>query len=254
MEDKRASVHRLIEESRTDRDYFLLLVISSMISTIGLVLGNASVIIGGMLISPLLTPLMSLGLSIITNNHESLLRSMKAIGKSLVIVLGISFATSFIIGFADPSNPEILSRAKPSLLYLYIAILSGIGATYAWVRPKISASIPGIAVAIALVPPLCTVGIGLSQLDRTLATGALQMFLINALGIVGSSTILFSLFGFHDMRAEEQKLIEEEAVLAEAEKQVAQVKKQVDAVKQEVVSQQAAVKIAQDAQPDTPAI
>lgn len=244
MEDKRTTVERLIEDSRTDRDYYLLMIISTMITTMGLVLGNTSVVIGGMLISPFLTPLLSLGLSIITNNQESLQRSLKAIGKSLVFVLGVAFATAFIIGVNDPGNIEIVSRAKPSLVYLYIAILSGVGATYAWVRPKISASIPGIAVAIALVPPLCVVGIGMAQLDRTLATGAFQMFLVNVLGIVGSSTILFSLFGFHDMREVEDKKILEEKVIEQAERQVAQVKKEVAEVKKQVVEEKASVKAA----------
>lgn len=213
MDEKRTMVKRLIEESRTSRDYYLLMVISTMISTMGLVLGNASVVIGGMLISPLLTPLLSLGLSIITNNRDALFRSLRAIGKSLAVVLGVSFVTAFVVGLNyNLVNTEIISRAKPSLLYLYIAILSGIGATYAWVRPKISASLPGIAVAIALVPPLSVVGIGMAQFDRAVAMGALQMFIINVIGIVGSSTVLFSLFGFHDMRGEEERMIAEEKV------------------------------------------
>jgi len=219
MDDKRTTVKRLIEESRTSKDYYLLMVISTMITTMGLVLGNVSVVIGGMLISPLLTPLLSLGLSIITNNKESLFRSLTAIGKSLVVVLGVSFVTTFVVGLNhDLTNIEILSRARPSLLYLYIAILSGIGATYAWVRPKISASLPGIAVAIALVPPLSVVGIGMAQLDRAVAMGALQMFLVNVIGMVGSSTVLFSLFGFHDMRGEEEKIIAEEKAASDAAK------------------------------------
>ncbi|MCL4531526.1 MAG: DUF389 domain-containing protein [Chloroflexi bacterium] len=213
--DKRVTVQRLIEESRTDRDYYLLLIISTMISTIGLLLGNASVIIGGMLISPLLTPLLSLGLSIITNNREPLIRNMSAIGKSVGLVLLVSFTTSFVMGTNNLGNSEIASRAQPSLLYVYIAILSGIGATYAWIKPKISASLPGIAVAIALVPPLCVVGIGMAQLDRTLTTGALQMFLVNVIGVVGAATVLFSLFGFYTVRGEEEQMIEKEEMEAE---------------------------------------
>jgi len=235
MDDKRTTVQRLVAESRTDKDYYLLMIISTMISTMGLVLGNASVVIGGMLISPLLTPLLSLGLSIITNNRDALRRALTAIGKSLLVVLTVSFVTAFIVGFNnDLGNTEIISRAKPTLLYLYIAILSGIGATYAWVRPKISASLPGIAVAIALVPPLSVVGIGMAKFDAAVATGALQMFLINVLGIVGSSTVLFSLFGFHDMHEEEARMIQEEQVIVETEKKVAEVKKEVEAMKKQV--------------------
>lgn len=216
--DRSDTVHRLIEESRTDKDYFLLIVVSSMISTIGLILGNASVIIGGMLISPLLTPLLSLGLGIITNNRQSLMRASWAIGKSVAAILAVSFITSFIVGLGSTVNDEILSRATPSLLYVYIALLSGVGATYAWAKPKISASIPGIAVAIALVPPLCVVGISITQLDTRLLTGALQMFLINGIGIVGASTVVFSLLGFHDTQWEEARMIEEEKVAETGEK------------------------------------
>lgn len=217
--DKKVTVKRLIDESRTTRDYYFLLIISTLITTMGLLLDSPAVVIGGMLISPLLTPLLALGLGIITNNRLSIARAVFNIARSVGVVLGVSFLTAFIIGVREPVSGEIFQRTRVTLPYLYIAILSGVAATYAWIKPKISTSLPGVAVAIALVPPLCVTGIGLSIFDRFFVTGSLQLFLINLIGIVGSATVLFSLFGFHDMRETEKLEITEEKVEQEKQKQ-----------------------------------
>ncbi|MFC1646991.1 TIGR00341 family protein [Patescibacteria group bacterium] len=211
MADKNQTVMRLIGESKTSLDYFFLLFISTLITTMGIILNNSSVVIGGMLISPLMTPLLAFGLSIITNNKTAIVRASINLGKSMGIVLLISFLTAFMLGVKDANANEITLRTTVKLPYLYIAILSGIAATYAWVKPKISASLPGIAVAIALVPPLCVTGIGLFLFDHAILTGSLQLFFINALGIIFSATIIFSLFGFHEMKyREEIELVKEE--------------------------------------------
>lgn len=205
-------VSKLIRESHIGIDFYVFLTISTLITTIGLLLGNTSVIIGGMLLAPLLTPILALGLGIVTANQDSLLRSAIIILKSCLIVFGLSFITSFIIGISDPSNPEIIQRIRPSLPFMYIALLSGIGASYAWAKPKLSARLPGIAVVVALLPPLCTMGIGLSILNRAIITGSFQLFLVNLVGIATSSAVVFSLLGFHQMRWVEKKEIINEKV------------------------------------------
>lgn len=218
--DRAEVVKRLVAESALTPDYYFLIIISSLITTMGLIQDNSSVVIGGMLISPLLTPLLALGLGIITNNRASIARSFINIGKSIGVVLAVSFVTSFIIGVRDPVGVEILDRSAVSLPFLYIAMLSGIAATYAWIKPKISASLPGIAVAIALVPPLCVTGIGVSMFSREVFTGSLQLFFVNIIGIVGTATVLFSLFGFHDMRQQEELELTQEQVAQQKKRQL----------------------------------
>lgn len=203
-------VHELIEESRVEEDYYFLLIVSSLITTLGLLVNSAAVVIGGMLLAPLLSPMLTLGLGVVTTNRESLFRSATAILKSTGVVISIAFVTSFLLGVENPENFEIAQRIKPSLPYMYIAILSGIGATYAWAKPKLSASLPGIAVVVALLPPLAVTGIGLSELNREIITGSFQLYLINLIGISASAAVVFSLLGFHTV-----KWIEKEEIVRE---------------------------------------
>ncbi|MCA9389893.1 TIGR00341 family protein [candidate division WWE3 bacterium] len=209
-QDRRAVVHDLIQESHIGKDFYFLLIVSTLITTLGLSLGNGAVIIGGMLIAPLLSPILALGLGIVTANQESLIRSTLTIIKSVGIVLVLSIVTSFIVGIYSPNNPEIVSRIRPSLPYVYIAFLSGIAATYSWAKPKLSATLPGVAVVVALLPPLCTTGIGISEINRDIVAGSFQLFLINLLGIASSAAIVFSLLGYHQMRWIEKKEIDKE--------------------------------------------
>lgn len=209
--DKEVVVRQLIKESHIEGDFYFLLVISTLITTLGLLMNNTAVVIGGMLIAPLLYPVLALGLGIVTDNKESLGRSLKGIIKSTLFVLNLSFLTAFIVGVKEPVNLEILQRAKPSLPFIYIAVLSGVGATFAWIKPRLTATLPGIAVAVALLPPLCVTGIGLAILNKTIVTGSFQLFFINLLGIAASSAVVFSLFGFHTMqRVEKKEIMKEE--------------------------------------------
>lgn len=207
---KERAVHQLIEESHIGRDYYFLLTISTLITTLGLLIGNPAVVIGGMLIAPLLSPILALGLGFITTNQESIIRSLLIIVQSVGTVIFLSFVTAFVLGVPDPTNSEISQRIIPSLPFMYIAILSGVAATYAWANPKLSATLPGIAVAVAVLPPLCTTGIGLSLFNREVVAGSFQLFIINLFGIAASSAVVFSLLGFHQMREVEKKEIVKE--------------------------------------------
>lgn len=216
--NKQEVVRKLIQDSHIGKDFYFLLFISTLITTLGLIVNSTAVVIGGMLIAPLLSPVLALGLGVVTDNKHSLIRSVSTIIKSAFAVLFLSFITAFFIEITDPQNTEILQRAKPSLLYIYIAVLSGFGASYAWSKPRISATLPGIAVSVALLPPLCVTGIGLALVDKTLVAGSFQLFFINLLGIAASSAVVFSLFGFHEMRGVEQSEIIQEKIQQESSK------------------------------------
>ena len=216
--NKQQVVRKLIQDSHIGKDFYFLLFISTLITTLGLMINSTAVVIGGMLIAPLLSPVLALGLGVVTDNKQSLLRSTSIIIKSIIAVLALSFVTAFFIDLTDPQNTEILQRAKPSLLYIYIALLSGFGASYAWSKPRISATLPGIAVSVALLPPLCVTGIGLSLFDKVLIIGSFQLFFVNLLAIAVSSAVVFSLFGFHEMRGVEQSEIIQEKIQQESSK------------------------------------
>jgi uncharacterized hydrophobic protein (TIGR00271 family) len=173
-------------------------------------MGSASVVIGGMLLAPLLTPVLTLALGIVTSEKPAVFRSLYIIGKSSLIVLGISFIVSFLINLDNLENPEIVQRIQPSLLYMYVALFSGAGAAYAWAKPNLPSSLTGVAVSVAILPPLCTVGIGLSFFDKAIIAGSLQIFLINIIGIAVSSAVVFAFLGFFKTKSIQVEEIEKE--------------------------------------------
>src|SRR5690606_25996538 len=112
---------------------------------------------------------------------------------------------------SDPTlNEEIISRTQPSLLYLLVAIVAGLAASFALARPDWNESIPGIAISVALIPPLATVGIGIAQLNLAIAVGAFVMLLINFVGISAAGVVSFSLMKLYQKRHIAQRTIEKE--------------------------------------------
>jgi uncharacterized hydrophobic protein (TIGR00271 family) len=150
-----------------------------------------------MLIAPLMTPLMGMGLSLAMGWPNRLARS------SLIALVGILIAIGigFLIGIADftivdtMTNSQIVSRSNPTIVDLVIAIAAGAAGAYAWSRPDVSNSLPGVAVAIALVPPLTVIGLSYSQGDWESGNGALLLFATNAIAILIMGAAVFLLTG-----------------------------------------------------------
>ena len=152
----------LQSRSRWDVDFLSLMALSTAIAALGLIQGSTAVVIGAMLVAPLMTPLLSAGLALVQGNLPLLRTASRA------LILG--FLTALVIGFAlgvlspMPSlSDELTARGQPTLLDLGIAFFSGLAAAYASARPALSAALPGVAIAAALVPPIATVGVSLSQ-------------------------------------------------------------------------------------------
>jgi len=208
---KKSVIDLLIKESNVNMSYFFLLSIAALITTIGLTLNNVAIIIGGMMIAPLLTPILALGLGLTTVSINSVLRSFQGVVTSVSIVVFWSFTISMLThDYTSYLTPEIASRGDISMWYFAIALLSGLGATYAWVEPMIASSLPGVAVAVSLVPPLCVTGIGLAQANRPLMFNSFILFLINVGGIVLASVIVFGIFRFGKFKRFTEKEIKKE--------------------------------------------
>lgn len=207
---KKEAVNLLITESRTDLNYYVLLGVSTLITTLGLTLNNNAVVIGGMLIAPLLTPILALGLGITTISKPATLRSLFGIINSVTYVLLLSFLLSLIIHDKNYLTEEILIRAQSSNLYFYIAFLSGLGATFAWVQKKVAYTLPGIAVSVSLLPPLCVSGIALAQANPDILINSLSIFFLNFVGIVFASIVVFLFFRFRHLKSFEEKKISKE--------------------------------------------
>ena len=186
--------------SRPNLDFFLLTAFSSAIISFGLILNNSSIIIGGMVVAPLITPFFGFSLSLILFRMKSILETLGAIILGIFVAVGIAFVIGYITNFiyigTFINTNEILSRTKPDILYFIVAILSGLVGSYAYARPSLSERIVGIAISAAIVPPLAVVGLSIAKMDMKLITSSSVLFLVNLLGICLGSILMFIILGF----------------------------------------------------------
>lgn len=158
------------------------LIFAIMIASVGLNVNSTAVIIGAMLISPIMGPIMGIGLGTGTNDFDL----MRTGFKNLVVAAVISIITSAFYFYITPLhevNSELLARTNPSLWDVLIAFFGGLAGIVAGTRKQASNVIPGVAIATALMPPLCTAGFGLASGNWMYFFGALYLFFINSLFI-----------------------------------------------------------------------
>ena len=165
-----------------------ILVFSIVIASIGLNVNSTAVIIGAMLISPLMGPIMGIGLGVGINNLGLIRRSIGNLGVATGIAI-LSSALYFLVSPINEAGSELLARTNPTFLDVMVAFLGGLTGILAGSRKEKSNVIPGVAIATALMPPLCTAGYGLAHLDWSYFFGALYLFLINAI-LIATSTVL----------------------------------------------------------------
>jgi len=222
--EQKKTVEDLTEESSTSTDFYVLLAGSTIITSLGLLMDNSIIVIGGMLVAPLLFPILALGMGITTSSRPAIKRSLAIIGKSIFLVTIIAFFVAFLVNPAEPTS--IMHFASQTTIgHFLIAFVSGIVASFAWVRQNINASLPGIAVSVSLLPPLATLGIGLSMFDKVITSGSLFLFIVNLLGIALAGVIVFTLFGFSGLQKVQEKVIEEEAEMEKIKKQIRETRK-----------------------------
>jgi uncharacterized hydrophobic protein (TIGR00271 family) len=166
---------------------------------------SAAVIIGAMLVAPLMSPIIGIGLASLAGDARLFRDSSVALGRGAImaILMAVLLAWSnrylpFVTLQDLPA--EVLSRTRPSPIDLTIALAGGLAAAFALVMPSISAALPGVAIATALMPPLCTVGIGVAMGRWDVAGGALLLFLTNAVTIAFAGMLVFFALGFAPRR------------------------------------------------------
>ncbi len=212
--DQYATVEELFKKSQPNSIYYTLLILSSLIVACGLLLGNSTIVIGGMLVAPLLTPILVIALGIIVGEFKALKAPTVLILKSALAVVVVSFLLAILFG--SPQTISIFDNSlRVAILYFFVAIASGMAATFAWSRKDIIDILPGIAIAVSLVPPLSALGISLSSFNLVTSRLAFVIFIFNLVGIVLGSLVVFSLLGFQKT----QKAVEKAINVQEAEKE-----------------------------------
>lgn len=185
----------LLKDARWTINYEVLIVSSCAIATFGLVNNSAAVIIGAMLIAPLMLPLRALALGFLEGNWLLLRRATFSLVGGTVLAIGLSFLIGWLARI-PPLGSEILSRTQPNLIDLGIAISAGGVSGFAKIRRDISDVLAGTAISVALMPPLCVVGLSLSQGISSYSSGAFLLYLTNLFGIVFACQLVFIVAGY----------------------------------------------------------
>lgn len=202
---ERIEVYRTLRRgARPDVDFFVLIVLASVIAALGLLQNSAAVIIGAMLVAPLMTPILALSLGVVHGDVRLLRLSLESALKG--ITLAVAVAVGMVL-LAPRSNltSEMISRAHPTLLDLTVALASGAAGAYAIARKEVAAALPGVAIAAALLPPLCVVGAGIALARPEVAGGAFLLFVTNLIAISLAGAVVFMLLGFRPMSDERER-------------------------------------------------
>ena len=176
--------------------FHFMLTLSAIISTLGLLANSVAIIIGAMIIAPLMGPIIGMAYSVAMGNRKLLRRSSFTLSKGIILTVAASWLTASIIGL-ETVESEILSRTNPTLIDFGIAMAAGLAGAFTQTRRSIADAIPGVAIAVALVPPLSVIGIGLGLGEKEIASGAFLLFSTNLICIIffGSLVFLFQSYG-----------------------------------------------------------
>ncbi len=185
------------ESPRRLSRFFALMGFATAIATFGVISDSTAVVIGAMLVAPLMTPLMgtSLGMTMGWPRRAFMSGGVALAGIVFAVGLGILFGWMYGPEVSTITNSQVASRIGPTLVDLMIAVAAGGAGAFALSRPDVSDSLPGVAVAIALVPPLAVVGLMISQSSWSAAWGALLLFITNMVAILLIGGIVFVLTG-----------------------------------------------------------
>ncbi len=198
--DQRKDLHeRISGGGRVSADFVVMLTLSAAIAALGLVQNSAAVVIGAMLVAPLMTPLVAAGMSLVQGNLVMFRAALGAMGLGVVGAVAVSAAVGAVAPWGDLSA-QVLARGAPNLFDLVIAACSGMAAAYALARPGLAGTLVGVAIAVALVPPLSATGIAAAKAEWAVAIGAGLLFATNFLAIVLGAAMVFRFFGLQVSR------------------------------------------------------
>ncbi|MEO8139222.1 MAG: DUF389 domain-containing protein, partial [Gemmatimonadota bacterium] len=197
--DARGTVQRISAGAALSPENLWMLGASAVLASIGLDVGSAAVVIGAMLISPLMGPILGVGLGLGVTDRALIQGSLRELGLATVLVLTVSAVYFLLSPLASPTT-ELLARTRPTLLDVGVAFFGGIAGIVAGSRKQPSLAIPGVAIATALMPPLCTAGFGLATGHWPYFFSALYLYGLNAVFIALSTFLMVRLLRFphHD--------------------------------------------------------
>lgn len=229
--DKAALVRKLVQNGTPDFDYFYLIGLSTLMATLGLLLNSSSIVIGSMLIAPLMYPILgvAMGLVMMGQSVSILQRAVQTLVKSLSTGLVLSVVAAILFGDKTMYySAEIMARTEPSHLHFLVALAAGSAVAYVLARPEWGDALPGVAIAVALIPPLATIGVGIAALDADIIRGATMILFLNLVGIISVAVVVFLLMNLGEkqniaeatVKREDEKLAKEKETISAVATQI----------------------------------
>ncbi len=179
-------------------NFFVLLVLATIIATYGLISDSPATVIGAMIVAPLMQPIIATTAAVVMGSLRRALLALALVLGGMIIVVLLAALLTFLLPdilISFETNNEIVSRISPGLIALLTALASGAAGAFIATREEIADSLAGVAIAISLVPPLCVVGIAAAQMHWAAALGAFLLFMTNFLAILLAGGLVFLLLG-----------------------------------------------------------
>jgi len=187
--DKKQTITEIKSKQSMSGANAWMLMCSIMIASIGLNLDSQAVIIGAMLISPLMSPILGIGLGVAINDKNALYHALLHFSAAIIIAL-VTSTIYFFVTPIDDLTPEITARTAPTFLDILIAIFGGIAGILSIARKDIATTLPGVAIATALMPPLCVAGFGLANAEWEIAIKAFYLFFLNTFFVAFATYVI----------------------------------------------------------------
>ena len=210
--DQAEVIERRREDCLMSERYLFMTAMSAGIAVLGLLLSSPAVVIGAMLLSPLMGPIMGLGFALSIGDYQWLKQSARSLAWGTVIAVGLTGALVYLSPI-QTITPEIAARTQPNLFDLFIALFSAMAGAYAMIRGR-EGTIVGVAIATALMPPLATVGFGLATLNWTVFSGALLLYVTNLITIALTAWGMARLYGFKTTLSQRQSQFQNFVIVA----------------------------------------
>ncbi|HZJ41633.1 MAG TPA: TIGR00341 family protein [Patescibacteria group bacterium] len=187
----------IINSSSPRTGFYLLLILSTFIVAVGLINNNMILVIGGMMVAPLLSPVLSISLAITIFNLKVFIRSILVFLISTLATLLVSMFIGLVSVFSIKDIEMLNLMNLFNITTFLIPIAAGAAASFTWAKKELSSSLTGVAVTVALLPPLVTMGLALAVKNYNIFLDSLNIYFLNVAGIVIGSLIIFLLMGFY---------------------------------------------------------
>ena len=185
-----------IQKGRRLSRFWLLLVLAAIIAAAGVVSDSTATVIGAMIVAPLMTPILGIVLAVVLTDGRNLLRCLGLVVLGAVVVIGIAWLLGHFVPYpvVASTNSQVAARVNPRIVDLVAALATGAVGAVALARSDISDTLPGVAIAISLVPPLSVVGLTLESGAPRQAAGAALLFATNVAAILASGIVVMAIY------------------------------------------------------------